>query len=86
MAEDRFLNQPKQTRPTNTTMDIKRATDEKTNTGFTFSVKENNYGKIHCIMQSLTTAMIYFLVKGKLDVTHKLTIQVQPLLSHCTGK
>lgn len=44
-------------------MDIKRATDEKTNTGFTFSVKENNYGKIHCIMQTtiLNTTMIYFL-------------------------
>lgn len=47
-------------------MDIKRATDENTNTGFTFSVKENNYGKIQCIMQTTilnTTMIIYFLGK-----------------------
>lgn len=56
-------------------MDIKRATDEKTNTGFTFSVKENNYGKIHCIMQTtiLNTTMIYFL--GNL-VIREITMQM----------
>lgn len=74
-------------------MDIKRATDEKTNTGFTFSVKENNYGKIHCIMQTtiLNTTMIYFLgnlviIKGNynVDVTHRLTTCTAIMGYHCT--
>lgn len=70
-------------------MDIKRATDEKTNTGFTFSVKENNYGKIHCTMQTtiLNTTVIYFLGnKGNynVDVTHRLTKCTAIMGYHCT--
>lgn len=70
-------------------MDIKRATDEKTNTGFTFSVKENNHGKIHCIMQTtiLNTTMIYFLGNKEnynVDVTHRLTICTAIMGYHCT--
>jgi hypothetical protein len=48
VAEARFLNQPKQTRPTNATMDRKRATEEKTNTGLTASVKGEQNVKLIC--------------------------------------